>query len=92
MTTQASGQMEYLAEAMRPQYMSRDLVVFAEGLNLDDGQEVIIEAMFDSYEDDFAVGWAETQERINRVAEQNRINPPSSSMETLEPVLNASRR
>ncbi len=89
MTTQASGQMEYLAEAMRPQYMSRDLVVFAEGLNLDDGQEVIIEAMFDSYEDDFAVGWAETQERINRVAEQNRINPPSSSMETLEPVLNA---
>lgn len=85
----AFSQMEYMAEAMQPEYMSRDLVVFAEGLNLDDTQEVIVEAMFDSYEDDFQTGWAATQERLNRIAEEIREKPPTSSKETLEPVLNA---
>ncbi len=88
-TTPAAAQMEYMAEAMRPAYMTRDLVVFAEGLNLDDTQEVIIEAMFDSYDDDFQSGWAATQERLNRIADEIKENPPASSKETLEPVLNA---
>lgn len=83
------GQMEYMAEAMQPEFMSRDLVVFAEGLNLDDTQEVIVEAMFDSYEDDFENGWAATQERLNSIAENLRDKPPATSKETLEPVLNA---
>jgi hypothetical protein len=89
MVPTASAQMEYMAEAMHPEYMSRDLVVFAEGLNLDDTQEVIVEAMFDSYEDDFEFGWASTQERLNKVAEDLKKNPPTSTKETLEPVLNA---
>ena len=89
MAPTASAQMEYMAEAMRPEYMSRDLVVFAEGLNLDDTQEVIVEAMFDSYEDEFELGWATTQERLNRVAEDLKKNPPTSTKDTLEPVLNA---
>jgi hypothetical protein len=89
MTPTSSAQMEYMAEAMRPEYMSRDLVVFAEGLNLDDTQEVIVEAMFDSYEDDFEFGWATTQERLNKVAENLKVNPPDSTKGTLEPVLNA---
>jgi len=88
-TNTATGQMEYMAEAMQPEYMSRDLVVFAEGLNLDDTQEVIVDAMFDSYEDNFHEGWANTQERLNRIAEELRDKPPTSSKETLEPVLNA---
>jgi uncharacterized protein (DUF2267 family) len=87
--TPASAQMEYMAEAMRPAYMTRDLVVFSEGLNLDDTQDVIIEAMFDSYDDDFQAGWAATQERLNRIADEIKKNPPTSSKETLEPVLNA---
>jgi uncharacterized protein (DUF2267 family) len=87
--TPASAQMEYMAEAMRPAYMTRDLVVFSEGLNLDDTQDVIIEAMFDSYDDDFQSGWAATQERLNRIADEIKKNPPTSSKETLEPVLNA---
>ena len=82
-------QMGYMAEAMRPEYMSRDLIVFAEGLNLDDTQEVIVEAMFDSYEDDFQSGWAATQERLNRIAEEIKNRPSASNKETLEPVLNA---
>lgn len=85
----AFSQMEYMAEAMQPEYMSRDLVVFAEGLNLDDTQEVIVEAMFDSYEDDFQNGWSATQERLNRIAEEIRDKPSASTKETLEPVLNA---
>ena len=88
-TTPAVAQMEYMADAMRPAYMTRDLVVFAEGLNLDDTQEVIIEAMFDSYLDDFQAGWAATQERLNRIADEIKKNPPTSTKETLEPVLNA---
>ena len=88
-TSPVAAQMEYMAEAMRPAYMSRDLVVFSEGLNLDDTQEVIIEAMFDSYDDDFQAGWAATQERLNRIADEIKKNPPTSSKETLEPVLNA---
>ncbi len=85
----ASAQMQYMAEAMRPEYMSRDLIVFSQGLNLDDTQEVIVEAMFDSYEDDFEYGWASTQERLNKVAEDLKTNPPTSTKDTLEPVLNA---
>jgi hypothetical protein len=89
MPSTASAQMEYMAEAMQPAYFSRDLVVFAEGLNLDETQEVIVEAMFDSYTDDFEYGWAATQERLNKVAEEMKEQTPSSSKDTLEPVLNA---
>ncbi len=87
-SSNAQGQMEYMAEAMQPEYFSRDLVVFAEGLNLDDTQEVIVEAMFDSYEDDFEMGWANTQERLNSIADEIREKQPATSRETLEPVLN----
>ncbi len=88
-TNQTFAQFEYMAEAMQPEYMVRDLVTFAEGLNLDDTQEVIVEAMFDSYEDDFESGWAATQERLNTIAEDIKKNNPTSQKETLEPVLNA---
>ena len=88
-STTVQGQMEFMAEAMQPEYFSRDLVVFAEGLNLDDTQEVIVEAMFDSYEDEFELGFATFQERVNRIADELREAPPTTSRETLEPVLNA---
>lgn len=85
----ATAQMEFMSEAMRPEYMTRDLVVFAELLNLDDTQEVIVEAMFDSYEYDFQNGWATTQERLNRIAEEMKEKSPASNRESLEPILNA---
>ncbi|MBC8309907.1 MAG: hypothetical protein ISR75_01660 [Phycisphaerales bacterium] len=88
-TNTALSQFEYMVEATQPEYMARDLVVFAEGLNLDDTQEVIVEAMFDSYEDDFQAGWAATQERMDKVAEELRNKPPATTVETLEPILNA---
>ena len=80
------GQMEFMAEAMHPEFFTRDLVVFAEGLDLDDTQEVIVEAMFNSYNDDFEMGWASTTERLNRVADELKINKPDNERDTLKPV------
>jgi len=87
-TTTASGQMEYVLEASQPEYMSRDLVVFAEGLNLDDTQEVIVEAMFDSYEDEFRGGWAATQVGITEAVEGMNTNE-KNSIRAVEPIFNA---
>ena len=81
------GQMEFMAEAMHPEFFSRDLVVFADGLNLDDTQEVIVEAMFDSYNDDFESGWAATTQRLNDVADELKLNKPDNERDTLKPVL-----
>jgi len=83
----AHGQMEFMAEAMHPEFFSRDLVIFAEGLNLDDTQEVIVEAMFDSYNDDFGMGWAVTTERLNAVADELKEKKPDNERDTLKPVL-----
>jgi len=88
-TNTAHSQFEYMAEAMQPEYMARDLVVFAEGLNLDDTQEVIVEAMFESYEDDFQAGWDATQDRLDTVADDLKKNPAVTIEANLEPILNA---
>lgn len=87
LTQTSHAQMEFMAEAMHPEFFSRDLVVFSEGLNLDDTQEVIIEAMFDSYTDDFEAGWAATTENLNAVADKIKENKPASERDTLKPVL-----
>ena len=86
-TSNASSQMEFMAEAMRPEYMSRDLVVFSELLNLDDTQEAMVEAIFGSYEFEFQNGWAETQERLNKIAQEIQEKSPTAPRESLEPVL-----
>ena len=89
----AGAQMEYMAEAMRPEYLTRDLVVFAEGLNLDETQEVIVEAMFETYDDDFQTGWAATTERLNAIADEIRSQGLAQGQDPqralLEPVLSA---
>ena len=87
LTQSAHSQMEFMAEAMHPEFFTRDLVVFSEGLNLDDTQEVIVEAMFDSYTDDFEMGWAATTERLNTVADELKEKKPDNEQDTLKPVL-----
>ena len=42
-----------LAEALNPEFFNRDIVIFVEGLGLDDTQRIIVEAMFDDYQDGF---------------------------------------
>lgn len=87
-STQTShGQMEFMAEAMHPEFFSRDLVIFAEGLNLNDEQEAMAEAFFDAYNDDFELGWAATTERLNAVADKLKVDKPVNERDTLKPVL-----
>ncbi|HJN71282.1 MAG TPA: hypothetical protein QF528_01695, partial [Phycisphaerales bacterium] len=69
-----------------PEYFTRDLVVFSEGLNLDDTQEVIVEAMFDSYSDDFDLGWAATTERLNTVADELKEKKTDNELDAVKPV------
>ena len=88
-TQPTHGQMEFMSEAMYPEFFTRDLVVFSEGLNLEDDQEVIVEAMFDSFSDDFEAGWAATQERLNSIANELRENKPTNDRDMLKPVLEA---
>ena len=38
-----------LAEALYPEYFNRDIVTFADELELDDIQRVIVEALFEDY-------------------------------------------
>lgn len=55
-----------LAEALRPEFFNRDIVIFVEGLDLDDTQRVIVEAMFDDYND----GFEEAQVAMTRSFEE----------------------
>ena len=43
----ASAQLGAVAQAMEPEYFTRDLLIFIEGLDLDETQAVIAEAIFD---------------------------------------------
>ncbi|MHC4948862.1 MAG: hypothetical protein ACYTG1_11460 [Planctomycetota bacterium] len=57
------GEAAGIAEAMRPEYFGRDLVLFVEGLELDDTQRVIVEALFDDYQAAFDEGFARMRQR-----------------------------
>ena len=58
------GEAAGIAEAMHPTYMKRDLLVISQGLNLDDSQRLIVEALFGDYESEFADGRASIKKRI----------------------------
>ena len=50
------GRAVAIQELMKPEFLSRDLIIFVEGLNLDSEQQVIVESMFENYRDDFDEG------------------------------------
>ena len=50
------GEATSIARAMRPEYMTRDVQIFVEGLQLDPSQAMIIETLFDDYNDAFELG------------------------------------
>lgn len=53
---QGSAQIAGLTEAMKPEFFTRDLIVFIEGLDLDETQQIIVEALFEDYELSFEIG------------------------------------
>ncbi len=88
------GESTGLVDVLNPEYMNRDVVIFVDGLGLDDTQRVIVEALFEDYID----GFDEAQEDMNRSFEnmQKSIqgNPDKASvvrtaLQPLKDLINA---
>jgi hypothetical protein len=63
-----AAQIAGIQEAMKPEFFTRDLIVFIEGLDLDDTQQIIVEALFDDYEHSFELGFARMETEFNEQA------------------------
>ena len=63
----AQGQLSGVAQAMEPEFFTRDLLIFIEGLDLDETQSVIAEAIFDDYEQQFDLGKAQMEMEIEEM-------------------------
>ena len=66
----ASAQLGAVAQAMEPEYFTRDLLIFIEGLDLDETQAVIAEAIFDDYEQKFHDGKDQMEMEINSLTSE----------------------
>ncbi|MCH2141144.1 MAG: hypothetical protein MK100_08950 [Phycisphaerales bacterium] len=62
----ASGSLPHI---MRPEYFSRDLLLFIEGLDLSDEQQVICEMVFEDYERSFNEGVDNMKQQVESVAD-----------------------
>lgn len=59
-----------LAELARHDYLHRDLVLFSQGLGLDDAQRMILDSLFDDYRQKFDAGWEKTQGSLANIREE----------------------
>ena len=66
----ASAQIAGLTEAMKPEFFTRDLIIFIEGLELDETQQIIVEALFEDYELSFEIGIENMNVEIESIQEQ----------------------
>jgi hypothetical protein len=64
------GEAAGIAEAMQPEYFSRDIVLFADGLNLDETQRLILESLFHDYTSEFDAGVAAMHERFEGMKDE----------------------
>ena len=64
------GEAAGIAEAMQPDYYRRDIVLFQQGLNLDDSQRDIMDALYSDYEQAFESGLANMRKKIEDMREQ----------------------
>ncbi|MBT8483989.1 MAG: hypothetical protein HKO59_00205 [Phycisphaerales bacterium] len=63
------GEAAGFGEMMSPYFLRRDLQIFQEGLELDEGQAVIVESLFWDYEDDHESGKVRMLERLSEMRE-----------------------
>jgi len=87
----ASGQggLEAIPALMRPEFFSRDLLLFIEGLELSDEQQIIVELAFEDYEVDFNAGIENMNQKITKIAEdvdQLRNNEDQLLATVLAPI------
>ena len=74
----ALGQISGIGKAMKPEFFTRDLIIFIEGLDLDETQQIIVEALFDDYEQSFEEGIDRMEVRIEDIQddiEELKDNP-----------------
>src|SRR5688572_21882164 len=64
------GEAAGIAEAMQADYLRRDIVLFQQGLTLDDSQRAIVEALYADYEQAFEDGLARMRKRIEDMREE----------------------
>ena len=70
----ASAQMGFggWGESMTPDFTRRDVQLMVDGLRLDETQRLILETLYDSYEDDFSAKSDEFRDRLNAMREDMR--------------------
>ncbi|MCP3905951.1 MAG: hypothetical protein GY715_20185 [Planctomycetes bacterium] len=64
------GQAAGFGDMMTPYFLRRDLQIFAEGLELDDGQAVILESLYWDYEDEHESGKTRMLDRLQSMRDQ----------------------
>src|SRR5690606_1678842 len=67
-------------------YLHRDMVIFAQGLNLDDGQRMIVESLYEDYRDAFDAAWIRTQERLQALRDIDQTDPEKVLDQILKPI------
>jgi len=65
----ARAQIAGLTEAMKPEFFTRDLIIFIEGLDLDETQQLIVEALFEDYEVAFEDGLENMNQEVEAIKE-----------------------
>lgn len=61
------GEAAGFGEMMTPYFLRRDLTLFAEGLDLDEGQSMIVESLYWDYEDEHEAGKRRMLERLSNM-------------------------
>ncbi len=58
------GEAAGIAEAMQPEYFNRDVMLIVQELELDETQRVILDALYEDYQDDFDAGLDHMKEQF----------------------------
>lgn len=66
----AQGGAGAFADMNRHDYLHRDIVLFAQALDMDEGQRVILESLYEDYRSWFDAGWEKTRQRLNDMREE----------------------
>jgi hypothetical protein len=64
------GELAGISDSMQREYLNRDLVYFAEMLELDKAQRDILDALYEDYKNDFNDGLAAMQERLKSMKDE----------------------
>ncbi len=75
------GEAAGIAEAMQPEYFRRDVTLFANGLGMDEAQQMIMETLFEDYQTDFDAGVAAMHDQFKEMQAELKDAPQETVME-----------